>query len=191
MKIILASQSPQRKLMMDSLGIDYQILPSHLDESQIEIEDPRKRVIRLAELKAANVAQENPSAIVIAADTFAWLENEVLEKPQNKKVASQMLQQMSGRWVVALTGCAIQSSKLKIKDSELFETIAKFRKLSDKEIQHYVNTQPVTTWSAGFCPGYPAGAALIEKTDGDLTSFLYGLPLSWVVAQLKKTGVKI
>lgn len=184
MKIILASQSPQRKLMMDTLGIKYEVVPSKLDESLVKEKDPRKRVLKLASLKAEDVAGKNPGAIVIAADTFCLLDDEVLEKPQNKAAAVKMLQQMSGRWVVALTGCAIQNSKL-------FETIAKFRKLSDKEIKYYVDSQPVTTWSAGFCPGYPAGAALIEKIDGNLTSFLYGLPINWVVENLKKIGVKI
>ncbi|MEN8252944.1 MAG: Maf family nucleotide pyrophosphatase [Patescibacteria group bacterium] len=190
-KIILASQSPQRKLMMDTLGIDYEIVPSNLDESKIKELDPRKKVVELARLKAKDISRKNPKATIIAADTFGLLKHEVLEKPKDKKEAVKMLRKISGQWIVALTGVSLQNQKSEIKNSALFETMAKFRKLSDKEIQYYVDTQPVTTWSAAFCPGYPAGAALIEKTDGDLTSFLYGLPVSWVVGQLKKTGKQL
>ena len=189
-KIILASNSLQRKLMMDSLGFEYEIISSFINEGKIEETDPRKRAVKLAQLKALDVATRYPTAMVIAADTFGVLEAQILEKPKSKAEAAKMLELMSGRWLTALTGVAFESLKIKEQKSKLFETIFKFRELSAGEIKRYVSEQPVTAWSAGFCPGYPAGAALIEKVDGDLTSFLYGLPVPWVAQQLRLSGIE-
>ncbi len=190
-QVILASQSPQRKLIFDTLNIDYKVVPSKFDESSIKENDLRKRAKIIALKKASTIAAKHPKAIVIAADTYVIYKDQALEKPDSVRAAIEMLQLLSNQWSVAVTGYAYLDKEGKLEQNTVVETLAKFRQLSEKEIDYYCKNQPVTGWSAAFCPGYPEGASLIEKTQGSLTSFLYGLPMELVTRDLLDSGIAI
>ena len=61
--------------------------------------------------------------------------------------------------------------------------------LSESEIEHYVKTEPVLTWSAAFSPAYDSGMALIENVRGNLTAFSHGLPIDLLIDFLKEIKV--
>lgn len=187
--IILASQSPQRKMIMETLGIPFKIIPSQLNEKQIQEKDLKKRAEKIALLKALTIASTHPESIVIAADTYGEFKGRALEKPVDKKAARQMLSELSGQWFIAYTGFAYLDPLQSIKESTAIEIKALFRNLTAAEIDHYVENNPVTTWSVGFSPAYSAGAALIEKLDGSLTGFSHGLPMELVASCLQKSDV--
>jgi septum formation protein len=189
--IILASQSPQRKMMMDTLDIVFKVIPAALDEKQIQDQDLKQRAQKIALLKALTVSSNNREAIVIAADTYGEFQGQAFEKPVDKNEAKQMLNELSGQWFKAYTGFAYLDPIQSIKVSDVVETRAQFRDLSEEEIDYYVDHNPVTTWSVGFSPAYSAGAALISLVDGSLTSFTHGLPIELVVSNLKKSHVLI
>lgn len=190
-EIILASQSPQRRLILDTLKVTYKVLPSNFAENTIKEKDLRQRAKKIALEKARAVLRNHPAAIIIAADTYAIFEDNALEKPKDKKEAREMLTKLSGKWLSAITGYAFINQETKLQRNTVIETLAKFRPLSKREISLYCETQPVSTWSAAFCPGYPEGASLIEKTQGSLTSFLYGLPMELVTRDLLDSGIAI
>jgi len=188
-QVILASQSLQRKMLMDSVGIDYEIIPSELDEKQILDQDLKARSKKIALLKAQTISTNNPEAIIIAADTYGEYQGQVFEKPGTQNEAKQMLTKLSGKWFNSYTGFAYLDPLQSIKVSEIVITKALFRQLSEAEIDYYVMHNSITTWSVGFSPAYPSGAALIEKVEGSLTSFSYGLPMELVTKYLKKSHV--
>lgn len=189
MKLILASQSPQRKLLLQSLGIKFQVVPADLDESKIRAENHRERVKQLALAKAQIVMQKQPNAIVIGCDTYPVLNDQALEKPRTKKEAAAMLGALSGIKTVGYTGFAYLDENTQQRVMAAAEFSFKFRRLSNWEIEDYVARNPVTTWSAGFAPCYPAGASLIESCSGSFTGFIYGLPLELLVPCLSRSGL--
>ena len=184
--LILASQSPQRKMAMEGIGIPFEVHPSEIDEYAIKDNDPLKRAVKVATAKAQTVAQKFPAAFVIAADTYVVLNNKSLEKPKDTAEAIQMLKAQQHAELTEVTGvCFIHPNKPTPYTQTVTSTFH-MRQLSDSEIEQYVSNNPVTTWSAAFSPAYPAGAGLIADHNGSFTSFTYGLPVELVTTWLRE-----
>jgi septum formation protein len=188
-QIILASQSPQRKALMEALGFPFLVKPSDIDESAISAENHEQRAMMIALAKAQKISIENPDSIVIAADTFTQYKNRAFEKPKSHKEAADMIKQMSGQKVVCYSGFAYLDPTNNFEYKTTAVTKYKFRDLSDSEISNYVNNNPVLTWSAAFSAAYPAGLILIEEINGSLSGFTHGLPIELVAKSLAKSGV--
>jgi septum formation protein len=187
--LILASQSPQRKAMLQSLGIPFTTVPADLDEAAIQDVDPIARAEKLASAKADTVSALHPTAVVIAADTFVVSGNQTFEKPRDLKEARQMLRFLSGKTLTEVTGLCVVDPHHSYRYATAVQVQCTFRILTEAEIERYVTTQPVTTWSAAFSPAYPEGAAFIAQVHGSLTGFTHGLPMEEVVEQLRKCGL--
>jgi septum formation protein len=189
-QIILASQSPQRRSLLQSLGVAFEVVPANLDEKAVVASNQPERARFIAQAKAQKVQQLYPRAIIIAGDTFVVKEEQVFEKPTSLIEAKQMLEQLSGQRMQALTGLCYLDADHDIESSQVVVTEFTFRPLSSEEIDRYINNNPVLTWSAGFSPAYPAGMALIASVSGSFTSFTHGLPLELVAELLKKSGIE-
>ncbi len=189
MIVVLASQSKQRKALMDSLGIEYVVSPADVDEKAITHPDPYVRAQMVAEAKARKVAPQFPDACIISADTFLLYGAECLEKPKSKVEAKEMLQKVAGKEVLTISGVCCLFTNTDELFSQSITTICLFRELTTKQINHYVKHNSVTEWSGGFSPAYHAGAALIADVSGSLTSFTHGLPMELVAPQLQKAGL--
>lgn len=189
--IILASQSPQRSAIMQSLKIPFEVMPANIDEKAIGGSDHRQRARKVAQAKALAIAEKYPEAIIIAADTYCVDGDEALEKPVDLDDARRMLNQQSGREVMEYTGVCYLDRKQGIEVVELAVATIKFRELSEQEIERYVTTEPVLTWSGAFCPAYDSGAALIDSISGSFTGFTHGLPLEVVIPLLRKSGISL
>ncbi len=187
--IILASQSKQRLKLMQTLGLEFKVVPAQIDEQAIQEPNRQLRAQKIAQAKAETVQRQHPQAIIIAADTYCLFKNQVLEKPQSRQEAKEMLCKLSGNQFQAITGFCYLDPSQDLNYVTYTTTQAWFRQLTFKEIEHYVRTQPVLTWSAGFSPAYDAGMALIAKVKGSFTAFTHGLPLEKVVRLLKKSQV--
>lgn len=187
--IILASQSKQRRVLFNSLGLEFEIIPAEIDEQQVEYLTVSTKAENIARAKAEWVQKKYPQAIVIAADTFVVHAKKALEKPNDLEEASVMLRQQSGQWIDILTGFCYLDKPNQINFSMTAITRAKFRRLTEQEIDWYVRHNPVTTWSAAFSPAYPAGAALIVEISGSFTGFSHGLPIEELIPLLIKSAV--
>ncbi len=185
--IILASQSPQRKTIIQSLGVEFKVVPANIDEQAVVAEDPVKRAGLIARAKATAVQLQFPEAIVVAADTYIILKGEILEKPTSLVEAREMLSKQSGRVATAVTGFCYLDPQLELEVVKVATTEVEFRQLSTQEIDEYVTTQPVMTWSAAFCPAYDSGASLIKNINGSFTGFTHGLPLEELVPLLQRS----
>ena len=188
-KIILASGSKQRKTLMDALNINFKVIPSDIDEKVITATSEKERARLIALAKAKEVLKDNPDSIIIAGDTFTYVNGKAYEKPESLEEAKQMLIEQSDKQGVCFSGCAYLDPKNEIEFSTTVETTFIFRDLSENEINNYIKNNPVLTWSAGFCPAYPEGINLIRAVAGSLSSFSHGLPMEVVVPLLQKSGI--
>lgn len=190
-KIILASGSKQRRLLFETLGVPFEIIPADIDEKAVAFDDLKSRAENIARAKAEAVAEEHPDAIIIAADTYVVKDGKVLEKPQDLKEAEKMVTELSGDESIAYSGYCYLDQQANIDESGVAETLTRFRNLSPEFIQHYIKNNPVKDWSAAFSPAYHEGMALVDSIKGSFTSFTHGLPLEIIVPLLQKSGVKI
>lgn len=187
-KIILASGSKQRRILMEALKIPFKVIPSDIDEKAVTATTDKERARLIALAKAQKISQQHPEAIVISGDTFTFVNGKAYEKPHTLEEAKQMLKEQSGKQGTCYSGCAYLDLRNKIEFSTTSETTFIFRDLSEAEIEKYVSQNPVLTWSAGFCPAYPEGINMIRAIAGSLSSFSHGLPMEVVVPLLEKSG---
>ncbi|MGL4453612.1 MAG: Maf-like protein [Sarcina sp.] len=185
MNIILASQSPRRKELLSKIVSDFEIVASDFDESSIEFTgDVEVYVKELAMCKAKVIAQDiKKHAIVISADTIVVLENKILGKPKNKKDAECMLKALSGNNHKVCTGlCVIDTANNKVIQKAVF-TQVKFSKLTNKEIQEYIDTgSPMD--KAGAYGIQDFGSVFVEKIEGCYYNVM-GLPINVLYNVLK------
>lgn len=185
MKLVLASQSPQRLAIMQALGLDVEQDPANIDEKSIRHADPVIQSKLIAEAKARAVAVRHPNSYIIAADTYCVLDGVVYEKPVDLDDARRMLREQSGKTMQEVTGVALYNTTNSQMLSDVKVVAVTFRNLSEEEIDRYVTTEPVLTWSAAFCPAYETGMVLIESIAGSFTSFTHGLPVEWIIEKLR------
>lgn len=188
--LILASQSTQRLNLLKSLPLTFQVRPAEIDEQAVPFTTPADKAEKIARAKAEKVLQDQPQAVVIAADTFCYCRGQILEKPASLAEAKAMLELQSGQELLALTGYAFAQFKQgKLQISSGCEVVkVKMRSLSQAEIEHYLQSQPVLTWSAAFSPAYDAGAALIAEITGNYSAFSHGLPIDKLSGYLRQEG---
>lgn len=189
-KIILASQSKQRKIIFETLGVPFEVIPADLDEKAITDPDIKIRAEKVARAKAEKIASLH-NGIIIAADTFCIVNNKIFEKPETLIEAKEMLMESSGKNGLCYTSFCYIDKKSSINFSTALEIPYSFRKLSEKEIDRYIQNNPVTTWSSGFAPAYAEGMSFVKKIDGSLTGFIYGIPMELVAEYLKISGVEV
>lgn len=190
-RIILASGSKQRKILFETLGLEFEIIPADIDEKAVPYSDLKSRAANIARAKAELVAKNNPDAIVIAADTYCVQDDKALEKPQDLEEAKKMVRLLSDSTAIAYSGYCYLDSSTGINHSGVSETTARFRPLSETFIEKYVSNNPVLTWSAAFSPAYHEGMALVDQISGSFTSFTHGLPLEVLVPLLQQSGVEV
>lgn len=138
MKIILASQSPRRKEILENLGYGFEVVPSGSDE-KIELEEGIDHAIEeLAVEKAKEVRKRFPDDCIVAADTVVVLDGRILGKPASKQDAIDVLVDLSGRAHEVKTGVCISLPNSDISFCET--THVHFRNLEGQEILDYVDS---------------------------------------------------
>lgn len=136
MKIILASNSPRRKQLLQQAGFSFDVIPSQIQECST-FADPCDIVKELATQKALDVHKSNNGCIVIGCDTVVDVDGKVFGKPKDFDDATQMLTKLSDRAHLVHTGlCIVWDNGIAV-DSET--TTVVFRALSSDEITAYVN----------------------------------------------------
>ncbi len=192
-KIILASSSPRRKILLEALGLNPMVIaPSSISEQVSG--DPRFVVMYNASMKALSVYKRflrEEDIIVIGADTVIELNNRVLGKPKNIDDARWMLHHLSGRFHRVLTGLAVISNVggVNRRFIELGEALVKIKQLEDDEIEWYIRTgEPLEAAGAYMLQGL--GGIFVEEVKGDPYTVV-GLPLSKLYVILRRIGVRL
>ena len=179
--LILASQSPRRKEILESAGIAFLVRVAPVDESVRSGEAPMSYVRRLAASKALAVPLES-GEVILAADTTVVVDGQILGKPEDVDDARRMLQLLSGRTHEVLTGICLRKQGTLQIDGET--TLVEFSELSASEIDDYVQSgEPMD--KAGAYGAQGRAAKFIRRYEGCYFNVV-GLPISLVYRHLKK-----
>ena len=174
MRIVLASQSPRRRELLERMGIaEFEVIPAVGDEIADPSLSPSALVEELSRRKAEEVAQKVSDALVIAADTVVSVDGKVLGKPENQDQAVEMLTALSGRSHHVYTGFTVRMGEKIVTAHE--DTAVTFRALTPDEIAAYVATGEPMDKAGSY--GIQGGAALFaERLVGDYYNVM-GLPV--------------
>jgi len=184
MKIILASESPRRRELLEKIAKDFKVIPSEVKEQDIKEKDPITFAIKAATSKAKDVGNKFPESLVIGADTVVALGKRILGKPRDKEEAREMLYSLSGKEHKVITALALyQKSKGKLSNG--YEvTHVKFKNLTPSEIEDYLRTGD--HWDkAGSYAVQKIGDRFVERIKGDYENVV-GLPLKKLTELLEE-----
>lgn len=186
-QLILASQSPRRRYLLEQAGLTFSVIPSTIDESAIQLTDPADYVKTLAEAKAMEIAEQYPDSWIIGADTIVTIGQAILGKPSSPIEAKDMLVKLSGQSHSVYTGFAIACKTKATLVCDAIETIVQFKELSDAEIDWYIQTgEPFDKAGAYAIQGM--GTFLVRRINGSYTNVV-GLPVCEVIEALLKLGI--
>ena len=160
--IILASESPRRRELIKKITKEFTVIPANIDESVLHIpacDLPGE----LSKLKAYDVFAKYPNDKVLACDTVVIIDGQILGKPHSKEQAKEMLQKLSGRKHVVISGYTIISKEKEV--TRTVRTYVYFNKLSDELIDAYIATGS---------PMDKAGAYGIQDQEFDLVNHIEG-----------------
>jgi septum formation protein len=187
MKFILASASPRRRELLSSIGLTFDVIPSHVPEVRGEHESPEEYVARLSREKAQAIANLHPDEWVIAADTTVLLGEQLLEKPEDDADARRMLATIAGRTHIVYTGVTLQNVSRGWSETRIAESEVRMLPLSSEDIAWYVKTgEPMDKAGAYAVQGI--GAMFIDSIHGSYTNVV-GLPLATLFQMLRKAGI--
>ncbi|SJZ92846.1 Maf family protein [Selenihalanaerobacter shriftii] len=188
-KVVLASASPRRQELLEQIYVNFVTIPSNVDETKINGEDPIDLVQKLALAKADDVAKRVGNSLVIGADTVVVYKDEVLGKPNSNAEAYEMLSKLRETEHQVITGFAIiDTNTLEQKiDYEMTKVIMK--DFTDQDISDYIATGEPMDKAGGYAI-QERGAVFVEKIDGSYSNVV-GLPLSKLVINCKELGYQI
>ncbi len=185
-RLILASQSPRREALLKQVGLDFEIVPSDLEEELAPGMAPAEAAALLALDKARSVASQRGDGLVIGADTIVVVDGQVLGKPAGPEEARGMLRLLSGREHQVTTGIAVVDAAGGRSRSGSVTTDVRFVPLSEEIIDRYVATkEPLDKAGAYGIQGF--GALLIERVSGDYNNVV-GLPVRRLAELLWEFG---
>jgi septum formation protein len=183
-RLILASASPRRRELLTQVGLEFDVVPAHIDESRKRGESPTAYVERLAIEKAKAVHTLHRDAIVLGADTTVEIEGHALEKPVDRADAKRMLRALSGRTHHVHTGLALLSRHR--QRAHLETTSVTFSEIDETGLEHYLAlAEPYDKAGAYGIQGY--AARWIPRIEGDYFNVV-GLPLAATVRLLRELG---
>lgn len=187
MSIVLASGSPRRKELLETLGLDFAVVPAKGEEIAPRGAGPAETVEALSRAKAEEVAKDFPNALIIAADTVVWAGGRILGKPKDETDAKAMLHLLSDNTHEVYTGVTAMYGDRTVVGSECTKVF--FRKLSEDEIDRYVQTgEPMDKAGAYGIQGL--ASMFVVGLDGDYYNVM-GLPICTLTVLLRRFGVKL
>jgi septum formation protein len=137
--LILGSSSPARRYLLERDGYTFEVIPADIDEpTHAGYPDPRQLVAHIAWLKAAVVAPRVADGVVLAADTVAWLDGEVLGKPADETDARRILRLLGGREHELWTGVCLWRRPDDVQLAWQERSLVMVKKMSDAELDGYI-----------------------------------------------------
>lgn len=171
MRLVLASTSPRRAMLLRAAGYDFDVRPSGADEWPYAGGDPGRYTESLAEAKAVEGGGDE---VVVGADTVVVLDGTVLGKPVDADDAAGMLRRLSGRTHEVITGVAVRHGA-RVRSGHA-RTRLTLRPLEEREIHAYVATGEPLDKAGAY--GYQGGAArFVTRVEGEADTVI-GLPIA-------------
>jgi len=186
-RFILASESPRRRELLSQLGVHFAVVSSGVEERRVPGEAAAVYAARAAADKAAAVAQRNPDAWVLGADTVVVVDGDVIGKPRDRAHAARMLRRLSGRVHRVITAVHLRGPNGDVPQEVLVESEVAFRQLSVRDIDAYLESDE--PWDkAGAYAVQGRGASLVQSVTGSYTNVI-GLPVAEVLALFRRNGL--
>lgn len=191
-KIVLASQSPRRKQLLEWAEISFDIMARHTDEHYPPDLPLAEVPTYIARSKALALAQDpsflhfEKEATIIAADTVVILDQTIIGKPEDRADAISMLTRLSGKEHQVITGVFILKGSREITFAET--TRVTFHPLTTAQIEYYVDNYKPYDKAGAYAIQEWIGVIGIEKIEGDFYNVM-GLPISKVLQQLRLLGL--
>ncbi len=183
MKIILASQSPRRKQLLEWAEVDFEVLVKETDEFYPDYLSLEEIAIHIARNKALAIKTSNTISIpILAADTMVILNNKIIGKPVDREDAITILSSLSGNKHLVITGVVILNGEAEIAFTE--STEVEFHAISSEQIEFYVEKYKPYDKAGSYAIQEWIGVIGIKSIHGDFYNVM-GLPISRVVQVLK------
>ena len=183
-KIILASQSPRRKQLLEWAEIPFEIIVKETDESFPPALPVEEVAIHIARQKAITVQQDlDESPVILAADTLVVLHAKIMGKPADREEAILFLEALSGQKHKVITGVCILNNGNEIVFAD--STEVEFHKLTKEQIIFYVDKYKPFDKAGAYAIQEWIGVVGIKSVQGDFYNVM-GLPVSRVVKELDK-----
>lgn len=191
-KIILASGSPRRKELLEKFGIEFDVMPSSIDEV-ITREIPWEIVMELSTQKARDIVfkvamdsiskDKNMDILVIGADTIVANGNSILTKPKDKEDARRMISELSGHAHSVYTGVSMVYLKEGIAQTKAFvdETKVYVADMTSEQIEKYISTDEPYDKAGGYAI-QGQFMEYITKIEGDYNNVV-GLPIGRILRE--------
>lgn len=181
--IILASKSPRRQELIKGLELPFTIKTYEVDESFPEHLKAEAIALYLAEKKADAYPDEiKPNEVLLTSDTIVWINNHVLNKPENADEAFGMLKEICGQMHLVYTAVCLRTNT----DKQLFfdETKVYLRNRTDAELWHYINNYKPFDKAGSYGIQDWFGYTAVEKIEGCFYNVM-GLPVGLLNEKLK------
>ena len=181
-KLILASASPSRKMLLEQAGLDFEVVVSGVDETVPPDYTPAQTVEALAQRKGEAVLALRPEMPIIAADSVVSIDGLILGKPKDDEAAKATLRRLSGRTHELITGvCLLINGRM-----DLFHQVTRvtFYPLTEEEIAEYVALGE-SRGRAGAYGIEGIGVVLVQSIQGDYPNIV-GLPVAETIRRLHK-----
>ena len=192
MKIILASKSGVRKIILEKNNVNCTVIPSNIDEDQVKDSllaagaNPMLISKNLAELKSIKISSKHPDELVLGADSVISLNNKLINKPNTREESLKILRELNGSTHYLITSVCISKNGSMVwnftDQSEL-----KMKKLSEDQLANYLKKIKTETLLAyGVYQVEAGGLELFESVNGNMDSIM-GLPIKQVIDYIKQT----
>lgn len=187
-KLILASRSPRRSELLRSLGLEFEVIPSKMEEIIDPEQSPEQNATNIARDKARWVARHNPGHYVLGADTMVVLDQEILGQPADEEDACRILSKLAGKQHRVITGVALITPEAKEYETAEVSTVS-IKSVSESDIRSYVATgEPLDKAGAYAIQG--EGSFLVESREGSWSNIV-GLPLEALTVLFQKSGFPV
>lgn len=186
-RFILASASPRRRELLESAGFVFEIQAAGVVEHEDPETDPRVMVAHNAALKADWVAERNPDAVVLGADTTVFIDGHALNKPVDLDDARRMLRRLSGRTHTVHTGLAIRRRSSGLALDGGVSTDVRFKPFDAATLERYLKVAHVLD-KAGAYGIQEHGELIVDGYEGSYSNIV-GLPLDEARTLLAKAGL--
>jgi len=184
--IVLASQSPRRRKLLEILGLKFSVEPADINEDILPNELPIEHSIRIAKEKGLKIASKyNQKVLIISADTIVVIDDQILSKPKNTNEAFNFLRLLSGRSHFVFTSFFIYETISNKNRIHTEKTEVYFRKLDEAEIRAYISTGSPLDKAGAYGIQDDFGAVFVEKIIGCYYNVI-GLPLQSLYLSLKQ-----
>lgn len=184
MRFILASASPRRRELLAKAGFCFEVKTADVVEDEDPDGNPRDAVAHNARIKAQAVAESEPDALVLGADTTVAFGGKVFNKPANLDEAREMLRTLGGNTHTVYTGVCLIHRASGLCEENVYACDVTFKPLDDATIDLYFKI--VNPLDKAGAYGIQEGRELIIASYDEPLSNIMGLPVEIIAERIRK-----